>query len=197
MKNDKMQYRLRAHARYPKGGIRMVSCPNSHWNPVELPVTTERIKTLKVIGEAVGEVVVENQIPICAVKIDRIRAKLGTVTDHFFTNKIVKQGTISKEIFFVDREGVLRFLEEEVPFMLTVDIPGFEPDSFTEVQNHLLDIDVDFILHPASGCRRGCLQQKIVAKILVIAAKWVQLDVLTGVKRSSGSIIFSRNNCHC
>jgi hypothetical protein len=164
---------------------------------VELAFTTERIKTLKVIGEAVGEVVVENQIPICAVKIDRILAKPGILTDHSFKNKIVKQGTIIKEVFYVDPQGVLRFLSEEVPFMLAVDIPGFEPDSFTEIQNHLLDIDVDFVLTPASGCRPGCLQQKILAKFLVIAAKWVQLEVVTGVKRSSGSIIFPREQCHC
>ncbi|MGE5604336.1 MAG: DUF3794 domain-containing protein [Bacteroidota bacterium] len=146
-----------------------------------LNVGTEKIKVLKVVGEAVGELVLENSTCINAVKIDRINAKLLDTTDHLFRNKVVKQGTILKEIFYVDPEGVVRFKSEKIPFMLTVDIPGLKPNAFTEVQNHLLDIDVDFNLTPPRHCIPGCLQQKIVAHILVIAAEWTQLDVVTKV----------------
>jgi hypothetical protein len=151
-------------------------------NLEQLRMKTERIKTLKVVGEEVGQLVVEKQIPICAVKIDRIHAELGKFTDHLFKDKVVKQGSIRKEIFFVDPHGVLRFITEEIPFMLTIDIPGFEPDSFTEVQTHLLDINTDFRLIPAAHCRPGCLKQIVVAHILVIVSEWVQLDVVTGVE---------------
>ncbi len=147
----------------------------------EMNVSTERIKVLKVIGETVGQLVLANSTCINAVKIDRINAKLLNATDHLFQNKVVKQGTIRKEIFFVDPEGVVRFKAEDIPFMLTVDIPGFRPNAFSHVQNHLLDIDVDFNLTPARQCIPGCLQQKIVAHILVIVAEWTQLDVVTKV----------------
>ncbi len=147
----------------------------------EVNVVTEKIKVLKVVGEAVGQLVLENSTCINAVKIDRINAKLLETTDHLFKNKVVKQGTIRKEIFFVDPEGVVRFKAEDIPFMLTVDIPGFKPNAFTDVQNHLLDIDVDFNLTPPRFCIPGCLQQKIVAHILVIVAEWTQLDVVTKV----------------
>lgn len=145
----------------------------------DLNVRTERIKVLKVVGEAVGQVVLENSTCINAVKIDRINAKLLDTTDHLFRNKVVKQGTILKEIFYVDPEGVVRFKSEKIPFMLTVDIPGLKPDPFIEVQNHLLDIEVDYHLTPPRYCIPGCLQQKIVAHILVVAAEWTQLDVVT------------------
>jgi len=147
----------------------------------DLNVGTEKIKVLKVTGEAVGELVLENSTCINAVKIDRINAKLLDTTDHLFRNKVVKQGTILKEIFYVDPEGVVRFKSEKIPFMLTVDIPGLKPNAFTDVQNHLLDIDVDYHLTPPRYCIPGCLQQKIVAHILVIAAEWTQLDVVTKV----------------
>ena len=154
---------------------------------------TERIKTLKVIGEAVGQVVVENQIRINAVKIDRIKVELGDLTDHLFKNKVVKQGVIIKDIFFVDRKGILRSITEKIPFLLTVDIPGFKPNPLMEVQNHLLDIDVDFSLTPATQCRPGCLRQIIVAHILVVAAEWVQLDVVTGVEQFPKISLSNRN----
>lgn len=144
-------------------------------------VGTEKIKVLRVVGEAVGQLVLENSTCINAVKIDRINAKLLDTTDHLFCNKVVKQGVILKEIFYVDPEGVVRFKSEKIPFMLTVDIPGLKPNGFTEVQNHLLDIEVDHNLTPPRYCIPGCLQQKIVAHILVTAAEWTQLNVVTKV----------------
>jgi len=159
-----------------------VSVASSSMNTFgNINVGVEKIKVLKVIGEAVGQLALENSTCINAVKIDRINAKLLDTTDHLFRNKVVKQGTILKEIFYIDPEGVVRFKSEKIPFMLTVDIPGLKPNAFTEVQNHLLDIEVDYNLTPPHHCIPGCLQQKIVAHILVIAAEWTQLDVVTKV----------------
>jgi hypothetical protein len=147
----------------------------------QIRTKVERIKVLKVIGEAVAQVVVEGSIAINAVKIDRIIAELRDVIDHVFKNKIVKQGTIHKQIFFVDREGIVREVEENIPFMVSVDIPGVERTPFTDVQNHLLDIDTDFILTPGCGHEPGHLMQKVVAHILVKVSEWTQLDVVTKV----------------
>lgn len=147
----------------------------------QVRLTTERVKVLKVVGEAVGQVVVEGSISINAVKIDRIIASVIDVTDHVFKDKVVKQGTIHKQIFYVDPCGIVREVGENIPFMLTVDIPGVERTPFTEVQNHVLDIDTDFVLTPASECKHGTLMQKVVSHILVKVSEWTQLDVVTKV----------------
>ena len=147
----------------------------------QLYVKTERLNVLKVVGEATGQLVLENATCINAVKINRISTKLLETTNHLFNNKVITQGIIRKEVFFVDQEGRLRFTTEDVPFMMTVDIPGFKPNGFTKVQNHLLDIDVDYSLKPARQCLPGCLRQTIVAHILVVTAEWCQRDVVTKV----------------
>ncbi len=147
----------------------------------QVRTTMERIKVLKVIGETIGQVVVEGAIEINAVKIDRINAEIRDVIDHVFKDKVVKQGTIHKQIFYVDPEGVVRHISEDIPFMLTVDIPGVERTPFTDVQNHLIDIDTDFVLTPATCHHRGTLMQKVVAHILVKVSEWTQLDVVTKV----------------
>lgn len=158
-----------------------LGCPKYSSIQPSLKNNFVRIKTLKVVGEAVGQLVLENSTCINAIKIDRIKAFLLESTDSLFKNKIVKQGTIRKEVFYVNPQNQVKFLTEDIPFLLTVDIPGFCPNAFTEVQNHLLDIDVDFHLTPAKDCLPGCLRQIIVAHILVIASEWVQLDVLTKI----------------
>jgi hypothetical protein len=158
--------------------------------------TTKRIKVLKVVGEAVGQLVLDNSTCINAIKIDRVKAFLLKSSDSLFDNKIVKEGIIRKEVFYVDPENRLRFLSEDIPFMLTVDLPGFKPNAFTEVQNHLLDIAVDYILTPARQCIPGCLHQKIVARILVKASEWTQLDVVTNVELYP-KVSYAAKRCSC
>lgn len=163
----------------------------------QIRTKVERVKVLKVVGEAIAQVVVEGNISINAVKIDRIIAEIRDITDHVFRNKVVKQGMIHKQIFFVDRQGIVRETEENIPFMVSVDIPGVERTPFTDVQNHLLDIDTDFVLTPGSCDEPGNLMQKVVAHILVKVSEWTQLDVVTKVdffpKVNSLTTIVSRN----
>ena len=160
----------------------------------DLVLSTERLKVLRVVGEKVAQVVVESETPINAIKIDKIDARLGPFEDHVFHNKVVKQGIIHKQVFYVDPENFVRHIAEEIPYMLTVEIPGVKPSDFVEVQNHLIDIDTDFQLVPARPKRRvhdddkgldagvrAILRQKVVAHILVKVSEWAQVDVVTGV----------------
>lgn len=147
----------------------------------QVRTTTERVKVLRVVGETIAQVVVEGTISINAVKIDRIIAELRDVTNHVFKNKVVMQGIIHKQVFYVDPEGIVREIGENIPFMIAVDIPGVEKTPFTDVQNHLLDIDTDFVLTPATRTGPGRLMQKVVAHILVKVSEWTQMDVVTKV----------------
>jgi len=160
----------------------MSCCCKVYTPSPQIKTTTEKVKVLRVIGEKVGQVVVEGVVSINAIKIDKIHAELRDLSDHVFKNKIVKQGTIHKQIFYVDPDNFVRHTTEDIPFMLTVDIPGVDPDnSFLEVQNHLLDIDTDYTLTPAGDDCPGSLMQKVVAHILVKVSEWTQLDVVTKV----------------
>ncbi|NLW55506.1 MAG: DUF3794 domain-containing protein [Firmicutes bacterium] len=151
----------------------------------ELVLDTERLKVLRVIGEKVAQVVLESETPIDAIKIDKIDARLGPFEDHVFDNKVVKQGLILKQVFYVDHDNYVRHLDEKIPYMLTVEIPGLKASDYVEIQNHLVDIDIDYHLEP---CRKhhddgakAILRQKVVAHILVKAAEWAQVDVVTNV----------------
>ena len=152
-----------------------MSCSNNQL----VTLTTERLKVLKVIGEKIGQVVVENAIELNAVKIDRIDVSVKDVTDHVFTNKIVKQGKIHKQVFYVDPDGYVRETHENVPFTLAVDIEGIKRDNpWLEIENKLLNIEKDYTLIPAKCNEPGLLKQKIVADFLVKVSEWVQLDVV-------------------
>ena len=157
----------------------MSCCNNQSSSNQLITLTTERLKVLKVIGERIGQIVVENKEEIQAAKIERIEASVRDVTDHIFTEKIVKQGTIHEQVFYVDLNGIVRETHQNVPFVLAVDIPGVERENpWLEIEDKVLKIETDYSLIPASHQEQGILKQKIVVDFLVKVSEWVQLDVV-------------------
>lgn len=171
----------------------------------DFTVKTERLKTLRVVGEGIAQVVVENEVYIDAIKIDKIDATLGPTEDHVFYNKVVKQGTIHKQIFFVDSNNFVRHMAEDIPFMVTVEIPGVKPSDYIEVQNHLIDVETDYQLIPVTQTpdddenngRLAVLRQKVVAHVLVKVSEWTQIDVVTDVIPSRMLFLGKDHKCSC
>lgn len=134
-----------------------------------------RIKAERVIGEAVAQIVEEATVPLPgAIKVDRVVPTITGVTDHVFPGKVVKQGFIHKQIFFVDSGNVVRHLAVDIPFTVAVDIPGAAPGNI--VENFLQDLFVDFNLV------NGVLIEKVVAHVLIKVTVLEQINVLTGFK---------------
>lgn len=133
-----------------------------------------RIKAERVVGEAVAQVVEEAPpLPLPgAIKVDHITATITSTTDHVFPGKVVKQGFIHKQIFFVDATNTVRHAAQDVPFTVAVDIPGTQPGFI--VENFLQDIFTDFQLV------NSVLFEKVVAHILVKVTTLEQIDVVTG-----------------
>lgn len=132
-----------------------------------------RIKAERVVGEKVVQIVEAADVPLPdAIKVDRVVASLVNVTDHVFPNKVVKQGFIHKQIFWVDADNFVRHTGVDIPFVIAADISGTQPGHI--VENFLQDLFVDFKL-----CN-GVLLEKVVAHVLIKVASLEQIDVLTG-----------------
>lgn len=133
-----------------------------------------RLKAERVVGEAIAQIV-EEAPPVAlpgAVKVDRIHATLNCITTHLFPGKVVLQGFIHKQIFFVDASGFVRHIPQDVPFSAAVDIPAAQPGFI--VETFLQNIFTDFQLV------NGCLFEKVVAHVLVKVTVLEQVDVVTG-----------------
>ena len=88
----------------------------------------EKFKLLKVIGEEVVQVVSDtvDQLDFPACEILDVSFELLNTTDHAFTNKVVKQGTIQKRIQYCDTWGTVRCQVIEIPFTAVAEIPGVD-----------------------------------------------------------------------
>jgi hypothetical protein len=96
-------------------------------------------------------------------------------------------------------------MAEDIPFMVTVEIPGVRPSDYIEVQNHLIDVETDFQLIPVTNVpdddnnngHLAVLRQKVVAHVLVKVSEWTQIDVVTDVIPSRMLVLGKDHKCSC
>jgi hypothetical protein len=144
-------------------------------------ITTEKFKMLRVIGEDLGQLVVEKTICIDAIKIDHVTVELRDIRDVLFKCKVVKQGIINAQIFYVNHHNAIMHTATDIPFKLVAEIPHLCPNPFIEVQNHLLDITPHYHILSVTPCDETAVEIKVVAHILTKVSEWVQRDLITGV----------------
>jgi hypothetical protein len=66
-------------------------------------------------------------LPVAAVKIHNVVAQIGAITTQVLVNKIIVQGNVHQQIFFIDDTDVERHQDQENPFAVFLDLPGVVP----------------------------------------------------------------------
>jgi hypothetical protein len=80
----------------------------------------------EVIAETTAQVLVDDTVtlPQPAEKIDEIVARVQDLNCFVIENKVIFQGVLHKQIFFVDTKGFVRHVGVDIPFSGFVDVPG-------------------------------------------------------------------------
>lgn len=81
---------------------------------------------MAVLAEATAQVLVDDTItlPHAAEKVDEIVASVRDLRCFVIENKVVFQGTLHKQIFYVDLEEFVRHVGVDIPFSGFVDVAG-------------------------------------------------------------------------
>jgi len=164
------------------------------------------IKTERVIAEATRQVLVEHLkvFDMPARKVRNIDARVTVDRTEILPRKIVVQGVLDKQIFFVGSDDVVHHQREEVPFSTFVELPvRIEPRPGVEAQVTARVEFVDFRLLrpeeipvpvPPLPCDRDpyvdpCvddlfagLMQKVILELFVKVGEVVQVRVRTVVR---------------
>jgi hypothetical protein len=106
---------------------------------VQLNLVTGNGPTLflkKVVGESTAQTLVESDLTLFtpAIKIDEIVGSIRDITVETIHDKVIVQGTLHKQIFFIDTANLGRHQAEDIPFSFFVDIPGATPGMNIQVQ---------------------------------------------------------------
>lgn len=131
------------------------------------------LKVPEVIGENLRQILLENivQLPVPAIKIKEIDATVVNIQTTVIRNKVIIQGIVHKQIFFVDEENVERHLGENVPFSTFVDVAGAEPGMQADVTPIIEFVKPE--LCPGSDQ----LTQKVVIELFVKVTQITQINV--------------------
>lgn len=133
------------------------------------------VKAEVVVGENTRQVMVENNftLAVAAIKVRDIQASVRDVTAMIIPNKVIIQGIVHKQIFFVDVDNRVRHQAEDVPFSTFVDVPG--AGSSMNVQVRPVVEHVGFVFTGPT-----LLHQKVVLDVFVKVTETRQINILTG-----------------
>lgn len=112
--------------------------------------------------EASAQILVESTVELenPAVKIDEIRAVVQDLTCQVIMDKVIFQGVLHKQIFYVREDGVVVHQAEDVRFSGFVDVPGAIPGEACRI-NAVIEF-IDFILTDPTT-----LEQRVVIRVTV------------------------------
>ena len=106
-----------------------------------------REMSVEVIAEAQVQVLVEDTIDLFtpAQKIDEIRAVVQNLRCHVIPGKVIFQGILHKQIFFVNADNVVVHQGVDIPFSGFVEIPAAEPGQFCQLAATIEFIDFELL----------------------------------------------------
>jgi hypothetical protein len=129
----------------------------------------------RLVGEGTTQTLMEQDVTlqIPAQKVDEIVLQLQDLTTEVITDKVVIQGIIRQQLFFIDLNGRGRHQVENIAFSTLIDLPGAVPGMEVLVQGRLEVLR--FIL---SAPRQ--LHQKALLELFVKVVAATQKHVAVG-----------------
>lgn len=137
----------------------------------------ELIKTPVVIGENVIQKMEVTDLPLdmTAIKVRDISARIMDIVTDVIQDKVIIQGIIHKQIFFVGTDNIIHHQSEDIEFSTFVDVPGAEPGMDVLVEPTIEHVIARLILDG------NVLHQKVVVQFFVKVLSVQQLIVETGM----------------
>ncbi|MBS4008418.1 MAG: DUF3794 domain-containing protein [Clostridium sp.] len=146
----------------------------------EKRIQTELLKVESVIGEGASQVAVTADIRFNrpARKIKNIDSEIRNLVSRVIEDKVVVEGVLHKQIFFVGLENDIVFeVSVDEKFTHFVDIPGAFPGANVQVYPRVEFVNVQIDAYdPTFG------KQTAIIDIFVKVTETVQVDVVTDIK---------------
>jgi len=128
-----------------------------------------------VVGQGSQQLIVENAVTLAnpAQKVDEITAEVRNIVTDITADKVVIQGILHKQIYYVGTDNVEYHQSEDVPFSLFVDVIGAAPGMNVTVTNVIENIS--YTLENETE-----LTQRVVILFSVVVTQNIQINLLPG-----------------
>ena len=133
------------------------------------------IRAEVVIGENTKQVLLEKNVTLTipAIKVRNINASVRDLTTDVIADKVVIQGVLHKQIFFVGEDNIVHHQAEDIPFSTFIDVPGAEIGMNVQI-DPVIETVIFSLLSPT------VVHQKVVIEFFVKVTETRQLNVVSG-----------------
>lgn len=133
-------------------------------------------KVEEFIGEATEQNLTETivTLPMSAIKVREIVAQVRDIETFVITDKVIVQGTIHKQIFYIGTDNIERHIAEDIPFSLFLDIPGAVKGDNVRI-TPIIEAVFFELISPTQ------LRQKVVIAITAVVSRELQLHLILGM----------------
>ena len=133
------------------------------------------IRAEVVIGENTKQILLERNVTLTtsAIKVRNINATVKNITTDVIADKVVIQGVLHKQIFFVGQDNIVHHQAEDILFSTFVDIPGADPGMNVQV-DPVIETVIFSLLSPT------VVHQKVVIEFFIKVTETRQLNIITG-----------------
>lgn len=135
-------------------------------NPVAAVTTLEQTATL-------GLTQIQ-PLPLTAIKVRNIDAKICDLVGEVICNKVIIQGILHEQLYFVGSDGIVHHLGDDFHFSTFVDIPGTKPGMNVQLSGVIEDIITE--LAPGGTA----ITKKFVLELFVKVSETVQVNLQSG-----------------
>ncbi len=148
-----------------------------------LPIVTEETAVIDPITVQVNvEASQTVALPLIALKVRNVVGKVENLVAEIIPNKVIIQGTIHEQLFFVGNDGIVHHLADDIPFSAFVDVPGVKPG----MNAHLCATIEDIITELSPDGQT--IIKKFIIEVFVKVTETVQVNLVSG----TGPVLFLR-----
>lgn len=145
-------------------------------------VNGETVVTDPITVQATVEATQTAALPLIAIKVRNVVGKVENLVAEIIPNKVIIQGTIHEQLFFVGNDGIVHHLADDIPFSAFVDVPGVKPG----MNAHLCAVIEDIITEVAADGQT--IIKKFIIEVFAKITETVQVNLVSG----TGPVLFLR-----
>lgn len=147
----------------------------------------------RAVGQNTGQIQLNNsfQLPHPALEISNLIASVKQVKTKIIENKVLVEGKVHQQIYYVDEQHLVRYTAEEFDFDGFVDLPGAAPGMEVKVGVRIEHLDCDLIIARGEKLSK-IVEQSIVLELTARVIQPVQVRVAIGVEGLPGNCQLSK-----
>ncbi|HHY99230.1 MAG TPA: DUF3794 domain-containing protein [Firmicutes bacterium] len=128
--------------------------------------------------------VVEVPLPMRAIAIKEVHAEVTDIKTHIMTDKVIVQGIVRKQVFFVGEDNIVHHFPESMRFSAMISLPGVAPGMTVQVTPKITNIVTELV-------RGGdAILQKVIIDVFATALDLRQFRV---AQDPYGTLILARS----